>query len=161
MIVFEQLNQQLNNHKNLLHNISEQQFIYSSKYLSNSSIGSHSRHIIELLNCAINGYKTGKIDYNNRLRNLDLERNLYDAIAAIENIQKSMVLEDKNLQIITEDNTLITSTFYREMLYNLEHVIHHLALIKVSLIELDLKIVDNNFGMAYSTIKYKHSLQNS
>jgi hypothetical protein len=56
---------------------------------------------------------------------------------------------------------IVTTTYFREIVYNIEHTIHHLALIKVALIELKLSLVDNNFGMAYSTIKYKSSLQNA
>ena len=55
----------------------------------------------------------------------------------------------------------ITTTYFREVLYNTEHVIHHLALIKVALIDMDLDLADKNFGMAYSTIKYKNELINS
>jgi hypothetical protein len=44
------------------------------------------------------------------------------------------------------------------MVYNTEHAIHHLALIKVALIEMQLQVIDENFGMAYSTIKYKATL---
>jgi len=48
--------------------------------------------------------------------------------------------------------------YFREVVYNTEHTIHHLALIKVAIIDMKLDIVDNDFGMAYSTIKYQASL---
>jgi hypothetical protein len=54
--------------------------------------------------------------------------------------------------------TSVTTTYYREVVYNTEHTIHHLALIKVAIIDMKLYIVDNDFGMAYSTIKYQASL---
>jgi hypothetical protein len=60
--------------------------------------------------------------------------------------------------IVESENELqenkVSTTYHREIVYNTEHIIHHLALIKVALIEMKLNIVDENFGMAYATIKY-------
>lgn len=48
----------------------------------------------------------------------------------------------------------ISSTFERELLYNLTHSIHHQALIKVGLLEQHMdNLVDENFGVAPSTIQ--------
>ena len=54
--------------------------------------------------------------------------------------------------------TEVFTTYYREIVYNTEHTVHHLALIKVALIEMKLNIVDKKFGMAGSTIKYKRAM---
>ena len=71
-------------------------------------------------------------------------------------------MPDKYLKMVTEmeDESAITlpvfTTYFREIIYNTEHTIHHLALIKVALIEMQLiDLVDDSFGMAYATIKYK------
>jgi len=53
----------------------------------------------------------------------------------------------------------VTTTYFREIVYNTEHAIHHLALIKVALIEMNLDVVADDFGMAYSTMKFKSSLR--
>ena len=52
----------------------------------------------------------------------------------------------------------VPTTYFREVVYNTEHAIHHLALIKVALIEMKVDLVSDNFGMAYSTIKHKNSI---
>jgi hypothetical protein len=46
----------------------------------------------------------------------------------------------------------------RELVYNIEHVVHHMALVKIGLKELlpDLDLPDD-FGVAVSTIRYQHS----
>ena len=49
----------------------------------------------------------------------------------------------------------IDSNYYRELLYNLEHCIHHQALIKVAVLKNENLKVDANFGVARSTIEYR------
>lgn len=156
-----QLQHQLQTLYNLLQNLSVQQYTYKSKYLANASIGGHTRHIIELLQCAIQGYEIGLIDYVNRERNLLLETDMQVAFSAINLAAAEVTKEDTPLGLVMDDGSTIITTYYRELLYNLEHIIHHLALIKVSLIELNVTINDENFGVAYSTIKYRNSLLQS
>jgi hypothetical protein len=52
-------------------------------------------------------------------------------------------------------NTVETSAG-RELVYNIEHAIHHIAMIKIAVINLlpHIKLPDN-FGVAYSTIFYR------
>lgn len=161
MIILEQLKEQLHTLTGLLSQLSKEQYTYKSRYLANATIGGHSRHIIELLQCAVIGYYGNYIDYINRQRNLSLENNIDEAIAAVLQLLDEVNLSDKALTLFCEDNTTIVTTYYRELVYNVEHIIHHLALIKVSLVEMNLEIVDQNFGMAYSTIQYKDKLQNA
>ena len=55
------------------------------------------------------------------------------------------------------DGTLnqLDSNYYREVMYNLEHAIHHHALIKVAIIHFtDLDLPDS-FGVAPSTMEYR------
>jgi hypothetical protein len=48
---------------------------------------------------------------------------------------------------------LIESTLARELLYNLEHAIHHMALIRVGLnLRFKYVLYQDNFGVAYSTL---------
>jgi hypothetical protein len=165
-MIFQQLNQQLNALSNLLTSLNSHQYSYQISHLGNASIGGHTRHIIELLQCAINGYSTGTVDYINRKRDMALETNRLYAQKIINQLKESVRNPDKMLNMLVEDmknsvESTVTTTYFREIVYNTEHAIHHLALIKVALIELKLKLVDENFGMAYSTIKHKLSLAES
>jgi hypoxanthine-guanine phosphoribosyltransferase len=45
---------------------------------------------------------------------------------------------------------------FRELLYNLEHCIHHQALIKVVVLQSSTVFVNDNFGVASSTIEYRN-----
>jgi len=159
-MIFKQLSQQLQSLKNLLCNLSNDHYTTNIPHLTNSSIGAHTRHIIELLKCAIDGYNAGEVDYINRKRNLSLETDRFLAISTIIELEKELEMPDKSLLMVTEQSenifeTIVTTTYYREIVYNTEHTIHHLALIKVGLIELKMDIVEQDFGMAYSTLKYK------
>jgi hypothetical protein len=49
----------------------------------------------------------------------------------------------------------IPTNYYREVAYNLEHTIHHMALIRVGVNEVSSIVLPDQFGVAYSTIKYK------
>ena len=166
-MIFLQLSQQLQSLSNLLLKLTEEQFNKKVAHLGNSSIGGHTRHVIELLQCAIDGYSTGEVDYVNRKRNLALETDLIFAQTVLQQLDGLIELPDRQLNLVVEqmegaiDLTNVTTTYYREVVYNTEHTIHHLALIKVAIIEMKLDIVDNDFGMAYSTIKYQASLSNT
>ncbi|MDG2312138.1 MAG: hypothetical protein P8L64_07110, partial [Flavobacteriales bacterium] len=52
----------------------------------------------------------------------------------------------------------IDTTVERELAYCLDHAIHHLAIIKISLIEsrIDLKM-ESNLGVASSTLRYRET----
>lgn len=159
-MIFFQLKEQLQHLDDLLSRLNERQFTINIQHLGNASIGEHSRHIIELLQCALNGYHTGCIDYINRQRNLQLQQNIGSARKAISHLMHHCELPDKSLNILVENTAkaeqlLVITSYFREMVYNTEHTIHHLALIKVALVEMELHLVDATFGLAYSTIKYQ------
>ena len=48
----------------------------SCETLSNASIGQHTRHVIELYLCLIQGYDLSEISYDRRERNLQIEQDL-------------------------------------------------------------------------------------
>jgi len=163
-MIFIQLSQQLQTLDKLLSSLDDKQYSKKIEHLGHASIGSHTRHIIELLQCATTGYHSGQIDYVNRSRDLKLESDRFFAQSVLQQLDNTIVHPDKNLALVVEQiegcNELlnVTTTYFREIVYNAEHTIHHLALIKVAIIEMKLDIVDDNFGMAYSTIKYRESI---
>jgi len=163
-MIFFHLSEQLKSLKNLLFLLNENQYSYKNIFLGNASIGGHSRHIIELLKCATEGYKSGTVDYLNRVRNLSLEEERSVAIQELESLQNQIRKRDKEMKLIVEGDAttasnFVTTTYYREIVYNTEHTIHHLALIQVALREMKLDIVGDDFGIAYSTLRYRLSQQ--
>jgi len=162
-MIFQKLSQQLKSLDNLLLILNDDQYNQCIEHLGNTSIGEHTRHIIELIKCAITGYDKGVVDYVNRARDLTLQNNRSFALSVLADIEKKIRAQDKQLTLLVEEieeavESTVTTTYFREIVYNTEHTIHHLALIKVALIEMNLAIVDDDFGMAYSTMKFKASL---
>ncbi len=161
-MIFIQLSQQLNSLSNLLLSLRDEHYTHKIEHLGNASIGGHTRHIIELLQCAIAGYHSGEVDYINRTRNLEIENDRMLAISMIDKILQEVNMPEKELSLFVEQMDdlkafTVNTTFFREIVYNTEHAIHHLALIKVALIEMKLDMVEPDFGVAYSTILYKAS----
>lgn len=159
-MIFERLKNHLSSLHHLLSKLTEEQFVQQINHLSHANIGGHTRHIIELLQCAVNGYDIGCIDYENRSRDLELERNIAAAQSAITFLLINIKQPDKPLKIVlSEEKTdlvnCINTNYYRELLYHTEHTLHHLALIKVALIDMHLDLVDDHFGVASATIKYR------
>jgi len=163
-MIFFQLSEQLQLLGSVLKKLDNDQYSRKISFLGNASIGAHTRHIIELLKCTTDGYDQGTVDYINRARNLALETDHRMALGEIEQLLLIVNKQDKQMQLVTENtegllSKTVTTTYFREIVYNAEHAIHHLALIRVALRELNLDIVGENFGMAYSTIRYLSSLE--
>lgn len=126
--------------------------------LSNSAIGEHTRHIIELFQQLFEGYETANIDYDKRKRNIKIQENIDYAIECIANIICVLDKENKILILHTEISNyenVIETNYYRELMYNIEHCIHHQAIIKIAFLYIGKQELLENFGIAKSTIKHR------
>lgn len=159
-MIFTQIREQLETLSDLLTILEPDQFVQPSRFLGGATIGGHTRHIVELLACTINGYDSGHADYHNRERNLLLETSIESAQQFLATLMEQLEMPDKAM-ILRGDGCSAATTYYRELMYNTEHIIHHLALIKVALTEMGFTQISENFGMAYSTIKYKNEQANT
>ena len=152
--VFVQLTETLNQ-------LSADEYIQPSKTLFNASIGQHVRHIIELFLCLEKGYESGVVNYEKRKRDYQIETNKDLANQLLKDIYHRLERPNTDLVMEAEDyeNTAgivaIPSNYYREIAYNLEHTIHHMALIRVGVNEVSTIELPQEFGVAYSTIKYR------
>ncbi|MDF0708101.1 MAG: DinB family protein [Bacteroidota bacterium] len=130
----------------------------SCDILSNATIGQHTRHIIELYLCLINGYEFSDVSYDRRERNLRIEEDLDYALDRLTYIQEHLEKQNKSIKINYElsggENSL-DSNYFREVMYNLEHTIHHQALIKVGIKHLSSQEIPESFGVAPSTLQYR------
>lgn len=143
----------------LLHQLSEEEYSESCFELSGATIGEHIRHIAETFQCLNKNYDSGFVNYDERERNVLIQTNKNFAVQIITAIQNNLNKENKILklqQIIDGAVVKIESNYYRELLYNLEHCIHHQALIKVAVLKNKNIVIDSNFGVARSTIEYRN-----
>jgi len=152
--VFEQL-------QNVLQALTVEQYRTPSNVLFNATIGQHVRHIIELFIELEKGYATGTVNYEKRKRDHLIETDKHFAVALLTDILSTVEKEDKSLLLeagydsSSDELALFNSNYYRELAYNIEHAIHHMALIRVGVNELAAVAVDENFGIASATIKYR------
>ena len=138
----------------LLQQISDEHYSHQCYSLSKASIGQHVRHSIEMYQCLLNGYENSLVDYGKRKRDLTLEGSTIYALECLHTIIKLLPVADRAILVI-DNNEHVMSTFKRELLYCNEHLIHHMALIKVAIIEIGGYKLPENFGVATSTIQYR------
>ncbi len=156
--MFKTTLQTLEQFKVVLLQITENDFSTPCSVLSDTSIGQHTRHVIELFQCLIKGYDHGMVNYDDRKRDKRIEQERDFAVLKINEIQNSIEKEDKLMmleQCFDQEKNVITSNYYREVIYNLEHTIHHKALIKIGINHLCKLDLPASFGIAPSTIEYK------
>ena len=148
----------LNELSGLVSQLSDDDYCCPCHDLSNATIGEHTRHIIEMFQCLENQYVNGVVNYDNRKRDYLIQTNPAFAKECIAVILNQVDKPNKNLQlqqIVDDEELLIDSNYHRELLYNLEHCIHHQALIKVAIIQSNSIEIDADFGVARSTIEYR------
>lgn len=141
---------------------------YASKLdvFNGSSIGGHSRHIIEFYDCLLNSIESNNVNYDARLRDLQIENNRDYAILIINKIINKLEQFDnfdKNVVLISKFGNCELSTpttFQREITYLIEHTIHHFALIRIGIQSCFEKIkVEHEFGVAFSTLEFRNQKQ--
>lgn len=134
---------------------------YRKKTDGAGGIGEHFRHNMDFLNAFINGLKSGKIDYNRRERDPEIEENRLYAInrfAKTISLIRNLPVEifDKKVLIRSEinPNVWLESSALREIEFLHSHTIHHHALIADKLKSLGIEL-SKNFGVAPSTLKFR------
>ena len=148
----------LNELSDLLSQLSNQDYTCPCHGLSNATIGEHTRHIIEMFQCLEKQYDEGIINYDDRKRDCRIQTDTDFARETIISVLNQLDKSNKKLQLqqfVDGESLLIDTNYNRELLYNLEHCIHHQALIKVAVLQNDAIVIDQNFGVARSTIEYK------
>ena len=144
-----------------LHQLSKEEYIKPCNTLFNNTIGQHVRHIIELFQCLENGYDVNMVNYERRPRDLAIETDKDFAEELLQEIFKKLSRPNKELVLEacydehTTQPITIPTNYYREIAYNLEHTIHHMALIRVGITEVSGIQLSDDLGVASSTVKYR------
>ncbi|GJM62396.1 hypothetical protein [Persicobacter diffluens] len=132
--------------------------------LGKGSIGQHVRHTLEFFTCLESGLPKGIVNYDERERKLALENDPVTALKAIQEIQK-FILNTENQKLSLEGKYLgdegemsfsVESNFERELAYNIEHTVHHMAMMRVGyrLLFPNIKVPEH-FGVASSTVAHQ------
>lgn len=147
----------------LINKLDNEQFTRPLSVLSGNTIGKHIRHIIELYEQLLLGYDSGVINYDRRKRDLQTETETNYAIDKLKQINLAAENKsDKPIQLMLDYsincqvNDMVDSSYKRELAYNIEHAIHHMAIIKIAIENAYSEIVlDKAFGVAPSTIRFQ------
>ena len=146
----------------LAEKLSQDNFTRPLTVLMKSSIGMHYRHIIEFYEVMISGVGTGEINYDSRKHDPELEQSREKCLERLKGIRKAITLEPAmNLKLSgsytleTDIRFTISTNLERELVYNIEHAIHHMAIIRIALQhEFPGISIGKEFGYAYSTLKH-------
>ncbi|MDN5203978.1 DinB family protein [Fulvivirgaceae bacterium BMA10] len=142
----------------------DEDFTRSISTLNHSTIGQHIRHTLEFFTCLADGYITGTVNYDKRKHDKAIEENRDQALTALNSIQRFLQATEENVtfcleinyEIDKELNCQVETNLDRELVYNIEHAIHHMAIVRIGLNEICPYVsIPQHFGVANSTVKYK------
>jgi hypothetical protein len=151
--------------KNCIQQMDESNFVEPIELLSGNTIGKHTRHIIELFQCLVGQEGKGVINYDDRAHSKIIETSVVLSSHAIDEILLGLhpIERDKALSLVScsdaSGGTFIANTsLLRELQYNVEHAIHHMAIIQIAIKHHFKNLsIPKDFGVAYSTIKFQET----
>jgi uncharacterized damage-inducible protein DinB len=146
--------------------ITEEDFRKPSTALSNSTVGQHLRHTLEFFICLEQGYELGIVNYDKRIHNKAMESDKHIALNTINRIL-DFVKSNPNDKVLklevgyepdSDECVTVETNYLRELTYNIEHAVHHMAIMKIGIREVaDYVELPTGFGVAVSTIRYKET----
>jgi len=142
--------------------LTDAEFTTPSHVLSGSSVGQHLRHTLEFFLCLEQGLNDGLINYDKRGHDKLIETDRDLALDVINRIHFFIgeQVSDKNLILEASYDehgvAQVNTTYFRELTYNIEHAVHHMAIMKIGFREVaDRVSLPDDFGVAASTIHYR------
>ena len=150
----------------LLHAIRHEDFMRPASTLSNSTVGQHVRHTLEFFLCLEKGLDEGTINYDKRMHDKLIENDKLVALSTIERIRRVVndmyekpLLLEVGYDVANHNFVTVETTAMRELVYNIEHAVHHMAIIKIGVREIANYVeLPGDFGIAASTIRYQESV---
>ncbi len=154
----------LNQLKDILRQCPAENYNEPLQVLNGNSIGKHVRHILEFFICFLDATSTGEVNYDARQRDLRLENDLNFVLETIDRVDNGLRILDygRNLllkTLIEGNHYMVSTNVQREIVYLIEHSIHHFALIRIGIEQhfADVEI-HPHFGIAASTIHHEHNV---
>lgn len=146
----------------LLVALDNEQYCSNVPVLSNNSIGQHTRHILEFFIALEAGYDNGIVNYDARKRDRTIATDKEHAVRLIRATAENLERWNKDLRLEVSQSIgqtlpfLVDTNYERELVFNLEHVIHHMALIRIGVGMVSTIVLDEGFGVAASTIRHRN-----
>ncbi len=150
----------------LVQQLTDQEFVAPASHLHGATLGQHMRHTLEFFMCFQKGITTGTVNYDSRAHDRALETSRHKTLLTLNNIREAILAPAPTQELVLEINysettdaaVRIPTNYHRELAYNIEHAVHHMALLKIGLHEVAPHIsVPHRFGVAVSTLRHQQS----
>jgi len=150
----------------VIQQLTSEQYVQKDDLLGGSSLGMHIRHIYEFIDCAITGAEQGMICYDDRARDEMIQSDKGYCLALLRQIQQKVEHADisttctlqGSYSFNTSEHYTVPTTLERELAYNIEHAVHHMAIIKMACRQLfPVLELEEGFGVAHSTRQHQHA----
>ena len=152
--------------KQVLGQLDDRSLSVSLDILQGATLGMHIRHILEFYQCLFESLEAGELNYDLRKRDVRIETSGSTGVGCIDVLLAYLQTypEDIPLRLQADYSTdgkerKITqaTSYFRELLYNIEHCVHHLAIIRIGMRALDARFpLDEDLGVAASTIRNRN-----
>lgn len=145
----------------VIRKIPEADYVCPCRHLGDESIGRHVRHIIDMFLCLENGYPERVVCYEHRARDPRPEQSASFAVDVINGIISHIHRPDTALVIMgaytggSDEQVRIPTNHQRELLFLLEHTIHHMALIRIGCMDIGFQTLPESFGVAPATLQHR------
>jgi hypothetical protein len=150
--------------RDVVESIEPSDFCSPSDALSRATIGQHLRHTLEFFICFESGVSAGRLNYDKRAHDKIIENDKFIALSTIERIKDFVkhIDVDKDLELevgydLNSDSFAVVQTnTLRELVYNIEHAVHHMAIMKIGIREVAPYLnLPPDFGVAASTMRFQ------
>ncbi|KXF82394.1 DinB family protein [Enterovibrio coralii] len=153
-----------NQAKELLVQLTDEQYNYVAAPYLQSSIGQHMRHILDVFHAVEVWPSSSFIDYDKRRRHHPVEKQKDIAleewnaieqwlVGVPESALSSPLTVSSEVSLHQQMSPESASTLARELSFVASHAVHHFALLRVSLCAQDIPS-DRAFGLAPATASY-------
>ena len=151
---------------NAVEQIQSEDFTKPSTALSQASIGQHVRHTLEFFICLENGFEEGNVNYDKREHDILMESDKHLVLATISKVREFICCHTRDKKLLlhvgyernNENFVTLETNYFRELTYNIEHAVHHMAIMKIGIREISPYVnIAHDFGVAVSTVRFKES----
>ena len=146
--------------------LTPEEFTIPITILNGATIGQHIRHTLEFFICLEKGCKKGVVNYDKRDHDRSMENDKTKTLQKITDIQSFINTFEETKPILLQvdysengkNEISIATNLQRELVYNIEHAVHHMAIIKIGLqaIRPDI-LLPKDFGVAVSTLRHQEA----
>ena len=153
----------------LISRLTPGQYEVTPRHFHRGGVGAHVRHILDHYDCFLRGVESGRVDYDQRERDLSVAtdpvvaaRKLEQVIAALERLTESdgsrlldVAIDRGGEQ--TDAPHWGVSSVARELQFLVSHTVHHYAVIAAMLRPQGIE-PGSDFGVAPSTLEYEQGV---